>query len=133
MDEAARVSASRYLTQTMFFVSYGTAGDWSSVPAVIGEVPHTHAGKVVASICHGPAAFVNVKVDGDYMVKGKELTSFSDSEEKSFGMDKVRPPLQLLNTIMLLSDTAATMLYDPALQTLVSFRCSLLLTARYCA
>ncbi len=49
------------------------------------------AGKVVASICHGPAAFVNVKVDGEYMVKGKELTSFSDSEEKSFGMDKVRP------------------------------------------
>jgi len=63
---------------------------------VIGEIPHTHAGKVVASICHGPAAFVNVKVDGEYMVKGKELTSFSDSEEKAFGMDKVRPPVQLL-------------------------------------
>ena len=48
------------------------------------------AGKVVGSVCHGPAAFVNVKVDGDYIVKGRQLTAFSDSEEQSLGTDKVR-------------------------------------------
>ena len=46
---------------------------------------------MVGSVCHGPAAFVNVKVDGDYMVKGKEVTAFSDSEEKAVGKDKARP------------------------------------------
>ena len=51
----------------------------------------------MASVCHGPAAFVNVKVDGDYLVKGKEITSFSDSEEKSIGLDKARPPCSCHN------------------------------------
>ena len=53
----------------------------------------------MASICHGPAAFVNVKVDGDYMVKGKEVTSFSDSEEKSLGADKVRLKSNLISCL----------------------------------
>lgn len=38
--------------------------------------------KIVSAICHGPAALVDVKLkNGDYLVKGKTLTSFSNKEE----------------------------------------------------
>ncbi|QDV07903.1 Molecular chaperone Hsp31 and glyoxalase 3 [Planctomycetes bacterium Poly30] len=38
---------------------------------------------LVASICHGPAAFVGVEnADGEPLVKGKRMTCFSDSEER---------------------------------------------------
>lgn len=50
------------------------------------------AGKVVGSVCHGPAAFVNVKLrSGDPMVKDKKVTSFSNAEEKQVGLNKVVP------------------------------------------
>lgn len=39
-------------------------------------------GKIVASVCHGPAGFLGATLaDGSPFVKGKKLTSFSDSEE----------------------------------------------------
>ena len=32
------------------------------------------AGKVVSSVCHGPAAFANVKLSsGEYMISGKKV------------------------------------------------------------
>ena len=47
---------------------------------------------VVAAICHGPAAFVGLKLsDGEYLVNGKQLTCFSDLEEKVIGRDKIVP------------------------------------------
>ena len=40
------------------------------------------AGKVVSAVCHGPAALVGVKLkSGKYLVDGKKLTSFTNSEE----------------------------------------------------
>ncbi len=49
-------------------------------------------GGVVAAICHGPAALVNVKLsDGDYLVEGKQLCSFTDKEEKEIGKEDVVP------------------------------------------
>ncbi|MCT7555128.1 type 1 glutamine amidotransferase domain-containing protein [Aliarcobacter butzleri] len=39
--------------------------------------------KVVASVCHGPASFININLsDGTPFVKGKTLTSFTNKEEK---------------------------------------------------
>jgi len=39
-------------------------------------------GKVVAAVCHGPAALIDVRLDsGDLLVKGRELASFSNEEE----------------------------------------------------
>lgn len=39
--------------------------------------------KIIAAVCHGPAAFVNVKeLDGqEYFVNGRTLNSFTDAEE----------------------------------------------------
>jgi putative intracellular protease/amidase len=40
------------------------------------------AGKVVSAVCHGPAALVNVKLnDGTFLLKGREVAGFSDTEE----------------------------------------------------
>ena len=49
-------------------------------------------GGVVAAVCHGPAALVNVKLsNGKYLVDGKKINSFTNSEEKGIGLDKVVP------------------------------------------
>jgi len=40
------------------------------------------AGKVISAVCHGPASLVGVKLkNGKYLVEGKKLTSFTNSEE----------------------------------------------------
>lgn len=47
---------------------------------------------VVASICHGTAGLVNVRLsDGSYLIKGHEIAGFSNEEEQSVGMDRVVP------------------------------------------
>ncbi len=41
---------------------------------------------VVAAVCHGPAALVNVKLaDGSYLVANKAVNSFTNVEERLFG------------------------------------------------
>ncbi len=47
---------------------------------------------VVAAVCHGPAALVNVQLsDGTPLVSGKHLTGFSNAEEEAAQMTKVVP------------------------------------------
>jgi putative intracellular protease/amidase len=48
-------------------------------------------GKPVAFVCHSPAALKNVKVNGEFLVKGKQLTGFSNTEEEAVGLTKVVP------------------------------------------
>jgi putative intracellular protease/amidase len=41
-------------------------------------------GGVLGSVCHGPAAFVGVKDEnGNYLVSGKRINSFTNNEEKA--------------------------------------------------
>jgi putative intracellular protease/amidase len=41
---------------------------------------------VVAAVCHGPAAFVNVKLeDGSYLIANRKITGFCNEEEDKFG------------------------------------------------
>jgi putative intracellular protease/amidase len=49
------------------------------------------AGKVVSAVCHGPAGLLEVKVGGEYLVKGKDLTGFSWTEEGLAKRDKAVP------------------------------------------
>ncbi|KAF8965154.1 hypothetical protein BGZ46_000659 [Entomortierella lignicola] len=52
------------------------------------------AGKVVAAVCHGPIALTDVTLsDGTLLVKGKNVTGFSDDEEKTVGLQDVVPTL----------------------------------------
>lgn len=49
-------------------------------------------GKVIAAVCHGPAALVNVKLgDGSFLCKGKRVAGFSNAEEAAVGLDRVVP------------------------------------------
>lgn len=47
--------------------------------------------KPVAFVCHAPAALKNVKVNGEYLVKGKKVTGFTNDEEEAVGLTKVVP------------------------------------------
>jgi putative intracellular protease/amidase len=48
--------------------------------------------KPIAFVCHAPAALVNVKApNGEPLVKGKEVTGFSNSEEEAINLTKVVP------------------------------------------
>lgn len=43
------------------------------------------AGKIVAAVCHGPAALLGVTLkDGTPLVRGKRLTGFSNEEEENY-------------------------------------------------
>lgn len=48
--------------------------------------------KPVAFVCHAPGALVNVKAaNGDALVKGKEVTGFSNSEEEAVQLTNIVP------------------------------------------
>ncbi|CAC9972418.1 type 1 glutamine amidotransferase domain-containing protein [Flavobacterium panici] len=47
--------------------------------------------KPVAFVCHAPAVLKNVKVKGEYLVKGKKVTGFTNDEEEAVGLIKVVP------------------------------------------
>ncbi|MGQ0591925.1 MAG: type 1 glutamine amidotransferase domain-containing protein [Gammaproteobacteria bacterium] len=50
------------------------------------------ADKPVAAVCHAPAALVNVRgKDGEYLVKGKRVTGFTNAEEEAVGLTAVVP------------------------------------------
>lgn len=51
-----------------------------------------NSNKPVSFVCHAPAALVNVKnKNGEPLVKGKQLTSFSNTEEEAVKLTKVVP------------------------------------------
>lgn len=47
--------------------------------------------KPIAFVCHSPAALKNVKIDDEYLVKGKKLTGFSNTEEIAVGLKDIVP------------------------------------------
>lgn len=47
--------------------------------------------KPVAFVCHAPGALKNVKIDGEYLVKGKKVTGFTNTEETGVGLTDVVP------------------------------------------
>jgi putative intracellular protease/amidase len=47
---------------------------------------------VVAAVCHGPAALLNIKLsDSSYLISGKQLTGFSNDEEEAAKLTKIMP------------------------------------------
>jgi putative intracellular protease/amidase len=49
-------------------------------------------GKPMALVCHAPCALLNVKLpSGDPLIKGKNVTGFSDTEEAAVKLTKVVP------------------------------------------
>ena len=48
--------------------------------------------KPIAAVCHAPSVLLNVKVnEGSYLVKGKKVTGFTNTEEEAVGLTEVVP------------------------------------------
>ena len=49
-------------------------------------------GGVVAAVCHGPAALVDIKLsNGKFLIEGKSVTGFTNEEEEIVKLTKVMP------------------------------------------
>ncbi|MCW8109014.1 type 1 glutamine amidotransferase domain-containing protein [Alteromonas ponticola] len=58
--------------------------DDKALQQIIAEVWHQNG--VVAAVCHGPAALVNVTLDdGSYLIANKKINGFTNQEEQLFG------------------------------------------------
>ena len=68
----------------IFFAGgHGVMWDFADSPAIDKVTREIYEnGGIVSAVCHGPAALVNVKLsDGNYLIAGKNLTGFTNSEE----------------------------------------------------
>ena len=72
---------------------HGTMFDLPRSPDVAElVVNYLERGKVVAAVCHGPAALTQAKYrDGSAVVNGRKLTGFSNEEERTVQLDKLMP------------------------------------------
>ena len=92
MPALPEMDVARY--QGIFFAGgHGAMWDFPDDPAVQRAAAAIYeAGHLVASVCHGPAALVNVTLsDGNYLLKGRQVTGFSNKEEAAVGLDEVVP------------------------------------------
>lgn len=72
---------------------HGPLWDLSGDPTSISLIESfIKAGKPVAAVCHAPAALVEVRgEDGEYLVKGKRVTGFTNTEEEAVQLTDVVP------------------------------------------
>lgn len=80
------------------FVSGGLAPmvDMPEDPLLKKIIAETYErGAIVGAVCHGPVAFLNVKLsDGTFLVKDKNITSFTTEEEINYAAKDVPFDLQ---------------------------------------
>lgn len=88
----ASIDPKRYAA-ILFAGGHGAAWDFPDNPAVQQQTRAIwEQGGIVAAVCHGPTALVNVKLaDGSYLVAGKHVAAFTDDEERAVKLDKVVP------------------------------------------
>jgi putative intracellular protease/amidase len=71
---------------------HGPLWDLATDKASLGLIETmAKAGKVVAAVCHGPAALLKAEIDGLPLVRGREVTGFTNSEEAAVGLTEVVP------------------------------------------
>ncbi|OUR95882.1 type 1 glutamine amidotransferase domain-containing protein [Halobacteriovorax marinus] len=77
----------------VFAGGHGTMWDFADSEAVSKVSREIYeSGGVVAAVCHGPAALVNIKLsNGDYLIKGKKVTGFTNVEEDIVELSKFMP------------------------------------------
>lgn len=87
-----QVDPQRY--QAIFFAGgHGTMWDFADNATMQGLTARIwEAGGAVAAVCHGPAALLNVKLsNGQWLVAGREVTGFTDAEERAVELEEVVP------------------------------------------
>lgn len=88
----SQVDASRY-AGIFFAGGHGAMWDFPGNGDIQRLTRAIHqAGGVVGAVCHGPAALVDVTLsDGTYLVAGKDVSAFTDSEEHAVQLERVVP------------------------------------------
>jgi putative intracellular protease/amidase len=91
-EKLSEVDPARF-SAVFFSGGHGTMWDFPEDPAVQKTARDIYeAGAPVGAVCHGPAALVNVKLsDGTYLVAGKEVAAFTNSEEEAVGLTQAVP------------------------------------------
>lgn len=72
---------------------HGPLWDLAEDPVSIALIEaFAKAGKPVGAVCHAPAALRHVKgPDGEFLVKGRKVTGFTNGEEEAVGLTDVVP------------------------------------------
>lgn len=90
-EPLASIDPSRY--DAVFFPGgHGTMYDLPT--AQVGEIvsQFINTGKVVAAVCHGPAALIEAKAsDGTPLVQGRRMTGFTNEEEEAVQLAQLMP------------------------------------------
>ncbi|WP_206099296.1 type 1 glutamine amidotransferase domain-containing protein [Rheinheimera mangrovi] len=88
----ADLKASDYKA-VLFAGGHGTMWDFPQNKVIQQFAANLYqSGGIVAAVCHGPAALLNIKLaDGSYLITGKQLTGFSNTEEAEVKLTKVVP------------------------------------------
>lgn len=93
MQKAVKLSAIDVNTYDAIFIPGGLAPmvdmpQNELLKKVIKETYERNA--VIGAVCHGPVSLLNVKLsNGSYLVDGKNITSFTDAEEKGYAIADV--------------------------------------------
>jgi putative intracellular protease/amidase len=93
MQKAGKLSNTDVNSYDAIFVPGGLAPmvdmpENALLKKVIRETYERNA--VVGAVCHGPVSLLNVKLsNGSYLVNGKNITSFTDEEEKGYAIADV--------------------------------------------
>jgi putative intracellular protease/amidase len=76
-----------------FAGGHGVMWDFPGDPEIGRVVAGVYAnGGIVAAVCHGPAALVDVKLaDGSYLVANHDVSAFTNAEEREVGLSEVVP------------------------------------------
>ena len=89
---SAQVDPNRY--EAIFYAGgHGAMWDLPDDPGFARAAAAIYErGGVVAAVCHGPAALVNIKLaSGRYLVAGKAVSAFTNDEERAAELDTVVP------------------------------------------
>ena len=77
----------------LFAGGHGTMWDFAQTESLAKLAENIYQqGGIVAAVCHGPAAILNLKnTDGSYLVTGKKVSAFSNDEEEAAKLTNIVP------------------------------------------
>ncbi|MFC3612131.1 type 1 glutamine amidotransferase domain-containing protein [Lutimaribacter marinistellae] len=94
LQAPANLSDQKAAEYDAVFIPGGHGAVWdlaSSEEVAVTLAKAWEAEKIIASVCHGPAALVGVEVQGRPLVQGMKVSAFTDAEEKAMGLEEVVP------------------------------------------
>jgi len=71
---------------------HGTCWDFTDRVVISTVEAFNNNNKVIGAVCHGPVALINpTRSDGKPLVQGRNISAFTNDEERAVGLDKTVP------------------------------------------